>query len=172
MGERGGVSEPEARDDYTAYRARMSEKATEFEDFFFDVLRQHGLTVCRYVSRRWQYNVGECSGGVEVKFDDLIRKYGNLYIEVAEKAFPDESRPYAPSGIYRNDNSWLYAIGDYEAVFVFAKSTLRLLDKSGRYERKIKPTSIGFVLPEKKARVYAAAVFDELGGRPRFGGAA
>lgn len=149
----------EAREDYAEYRARMSEKATEFEDFVFDLLREHGLMVTRYVSRKWQYDMGECSGGVEVKFDDLVKKTGNLYVEVAEKATPDESRGYCPSGIYRNDNSWLYAIGDYAEVFVFAKKTLQHLDKSGRYERKQKPTSLAFVLPKEKARVYAARVF-------------
>lgn len=136
----------------------MSEKAVEYEDFAFDLLRQLGITVVRYVSREWQFGTGECSGGIEVKFDDRMRETGNLYIEVAEKARPDESRDYCPSGIYRNDNSWLYVIGDYSEVFVFAKRTLQHLDRSGRYERKAKATSLAFVLPIEKARLHAARV--------------
>ncbi|MEJ7871742.1 MAG: hypothetical protein WKF67_05750 [Rubrobacteraceae bacterium] len=149
----------EAQEDYQLYRARMSEKATEFEDFVFDLLRKHGLTVNRYVSRKWQYGVGECSGGIEVKFDDRMRETDNVYIEVAEKAQPNESRAYSPSGIYRNDNSWLYVIGDYYTVYVFAKKTLQHLHKSGRYEQKSKPTSLAFVLPKAKAELHAARVF-------------
>lgn len=149
------------QEDYAKYRAKMSEKATEFEDFVFDLLSKNGLNVTRYVSRKWQYEVGECSGGVEVKFDDLMRDTGNLYIEVAEKSVPNVSKSYYPSGIYRSDNSWLYVIGDYEEVFVFAKRTLWHLDRSNRYERKQTPTSLGFLLPKAKARVHAARVFGE-----------
>lgn len=149
----------EAYEDYADYRSQKAVEGTEYEDFVFDLLREKGLTVLRYVSQKWQYDTGECSGGIEVKYDSLIAEYGNVYIEIAEKARPDAERDYAPSGIYRDDNSWLYVIGDYDQVFVFAKSMLKLLHKSGRYLNKIKPTSKGFVMPEKQALRFAAKVF-------------
>lgn len=147
-----------AVEDYGAYRENNIRRGVEYEDFVFDILREEGLTVTRYASQKWQYGVGECSGGIEVKFDDKIDEYERLYIEVSEKAYPNSQRSYAPSGIYRNDNSWLYVVGDYKNVYIFAKSILKLLYLTGRYLGKETPTSQGFVLPVEKAEKYAACV--------------
>lgn len=153
---RGGAGLTE---DYAAYRARMVEKAIEYEDYVFDLLRQNGLTATRYVSKKWQWKVGECSAGIEVKFDDRLEETGNIYIEIAEKAYPEEARHYCPSGIYRNDNSWLYIIGNYEEVYVFAKNTLQLLHSTHRYKDVETPTSRAFLLNREQSQLYAARVF-------------
>ena len=49
---------------------------------------------------------------------------GNIYIETAEKAIPREG-PYVQSGIYRDDESWLYGIGDYSKFYIFGKKCLK-----------------------------------------------
>jgi hypothetical protein len=159
MGERGVMKPVEnVAEDYATYRARKSDDATEFEDHVFDLLRQRGITATRYVSRKWQLK-GECSAGIEVKFDEVSSRTGRLWIEVYEKSHPDNPR-YVKSGIYRDDNSWLYAIGNYAVVFVFCKTILRELHKSGRYEEveNNTGTSVGFFLSLSHAERWAAKV--------------
>jgi hypothetical protein len=84
---------------------------------------------------------------------------GNLYIEYEEKAVPRPG-PYAKAGIERADNTWLYVIGDYNTIFIFAKRLLVQLKDCGRYRQVTTPTSRGYLLPLADARKYAAAVIE------------
>lgn len=140
------------------YKVKHSE-ALFYQDFVVDVLMNVlGLAVVQYASREYQYTVGETRQGIEIKHDWNYAKTGNLYIETGEKAKPRPG-PFVPSGIRRNDNSWLYVIGDYDTVFGYSISILRLLQESGKYPEFIidKGTSMGFLLkgsrnePEKYA---------------------
>lgn len=146
--------------DYEGYREKQIEIGLEFQDFVQDVFHKDlGLSVGNYQSRRYQFEKGENRAGVEIKRDSKFRQSGNLYIELAEKARP-RNGAYAPSGINREDNSWLYVIGDESAVYVFAKSQLVRLAKCGKYpkvENKFK-TSVGMLLPVKDAETLAAKV--------------
>jgi hypothetical protein len=132
----------------------------EFQDLVVDLLREElGIVITNYQSRRFQFGVGENKQGIEIKLDRDILRTNNVSIEIAEKARaanPD----YAPSGIYRNDNSWLYIQGNWDIVFIFAKSILRLLHRSGRYRTNILPTLKSFLLPVDEARKYAARVLE------------
>ena len=83
-----------------------------------------------------------------MKYDSRFRETGNLYIEVAEKS--DAVLPnYTASGIMRDDNSWLYLIGDYEEAFIFAKNLLRAfcVPSNKDIEYKETPTSQGYTFP-------------------------
>ena len=150
---------------YDRYRQAQIADGQLFQDFVVDVLFEHlGLAVVQYTSRPYQQAVGESRTGVEIKHDKRYRQTGNLYIETAEKAVPRPG-PYAPSGIFRDDNSWLYVIGDYDVLFVFAKRLLRALAASGRYRavELATGTSRGFLVPDAEARKYAAAVLAPQG---------
>ena len=74
--------------------------------------------------------------------------------------------------IYRDDNSWLFVIGNYQRFFVLAASWLRLMDRASdnsgapRYRHVEHPTSRGFLLPGEAAERYAAMVVDVAGGAP------
>lgn len=100
---------------------------------------------------------GETLEGVEIKFDDLIYWYdpnGRVYIEVEEKANA-ENNNYVISGIYRNDNTKLYLVGDYSIWFLFSKKYLQWLDKLDPpflFRPKPTPTSRGFCIPIKNAK--------------------
>ena len=74
-----------------------------------------------------------------------------MYIETSEKSHSD-NKEYIPSGIYREDNSWLYVIGDEKTVYIFSTKYLRLLDS--RYKKVEKPTSKGFLMPVIEAEKY------------------
>lgn len=147
-------------EEYEAYRRAKTEAALKYQDFVADLLlKTLGLPVVQYVSRHYQLKVGESRNGVEIKHDEMYATTGNLWIEVAEKAHP---RPgdYAPAGIERDDNTWLYVIGDYSTVFGFPKAYLRTLKESNRY--RVTPnrwgTSLGFLLPAAAAARYAAFI--------------
>lgn len=132
----------------------------EFQDFVVDLLREQlGIVITNYQSQRFQFGVGENKQGIEIKLDREILRTNNVSIEIAEKA--RASNPYyVPSGIYRNDNSWLYIQGNWNIVFIFAKSILRLLHKSERYKINILPTLKSFLLPVDEAKKYAAKVIE------------
>lgn len=146
--------------DYEAYRSDQIEQSRIFQDFvcdcFLNILK---IPISTYGSRIYQQEIGESASGIEIKNDRNFHRTGNLYIEVREKARPRPG-PYADSGILRSDNTWLYVIGDFNNLFVFAKSLLVCLHQSRRYravENGTK-TSLGFLLPEADARKYAAQI--------------
>lgn len=145
---------------YEAYRKNKIESGQLYQDFIIDVFSNRlGMPISVYGSRAYQLTVGESRQGVEIKHDEKYSTTGNLWIELSEKARP---RPgdYAASGIHRDDNTWLYVIGNYDTVFVFAKNILVLMSKSGRYHKLENgtKTSWGYLLPDEDARKYAARI--------------
>ena len=147
---------------YEVYRQNRIEQGLLYQDFVVDLLLHTlGLAVVQYASRVYQTQIGESRTGVEIKYQDMYKKTGNLWIETAEKARP---RPgdYVPSGISNraHDNAWLFVTGDYDTVFGFPKRLLQALDASGRYPQRENntQTSVGYLLPDGHARKYAAFV--------------
>jgi hypothetical protein len=151
-------NEPE----YREYRNNQIESGAQFQDFVVSVCWQTiGLAIVQYSSKLYQQTVGESRTGAEIKNDRNFCTSGNLYIELMEKAEPREG-PYAMSGINRTDNSWLFIIGDYDTIFIFAKSILLGLYRTGKYrevENKTK-TSRAFLLPVEDAQRYAAVILE------------
>jgi hypothetical protein len=123
----------------------------EFQDLVAKELYQRGIVIVGYASRRFQNQEGENMLGAEIKRDGRFRETGNLYIEIAEKAHPDNPN-YVPSGIHRADNSWLFVIGDEKTIYIFATVYLRLM--AHRYHAVITPTSVGFTIPMSDAEKY------------------
>jgi hypothetical protein len=142
---------------YQDYYAEKLGKGLEFQDFVTSLLFESGIAVIQYSSRRYQFERGENSGGIEIKFDEKFELTRNLYIEYAEKSRPTNLQ-FVPSGIYRLDNSWMYAIGNYKTVYLFVTRHLRWLHQRQRFEEKQTPTSQGFLLPEITAKKYAARI--------------
>ncbi len=145
-----------------------------FQDFVQKQLLKHGIIVMLNTSEKYQNTIGESLSGVEIKLDRRFEETGNLYIEVAEKS--DRYNPnYVESGIYRNDNTWLYCIGNYNQVFLIPKKQLQIIHKdyiNGQYigyrrqgiKIKKTPTSEGMVIPIDYALKYIVikhVVFNE-----------
>ena len=141
---------------YTDYYNEKLQEGKEYEDFISEKLRSVGIITGIYTSKRWQLEHGESASGIEIKFDKRFKETGNLYIEVAEKSHPSMPE-YSPSGIMRNDNSYLYVIGDYDQAFMFAKKQLQVIYENTQYwsKRGIQlrqtKTSKGFLFPAKSA---------------------
>lgn len=140
------------------YRPAKIEQGRIYQDFVIDAfLTILKLPICQFSSSLYQNHVGESVCGVEIKFDDRFAETGNLYIETAEKAYPRDGA-YVPSGIYRSDNSWLYVIGNFDTIFIFAKNLLQGMQQRGKYRAVQTPTSQAFLLPGVDAYKYASKV--------------
>jgi hypothetical protein len=125
----------------------------EFLDFVVISLYRHGLILQPFTSRLYQYAKGESLQGWEVKLDNRFTETGRLSIEIAEKTQANNSS-WAPSGIYRNDNTWLYIQGNYEYLYLFSKQWLIKLHKSKRYKEDATTTVKKFYLPIADADKY------------------
>lgn len=138
----------------TEYYKEMLSKGLEFQDFVTDILiKELGISLSSYSSVKYQNNKGENKQGFEIKFDDRCKETGNLYIETSEKS--NENNPnYVDSGIYRNDNAWIYIIGNYEELYIFSKSHLILMHKTKQYKEVFTKTSKGFLIGKEDADKY------------------
>lgn len=132
----------------TEYYKECLEKGLKYQDFITEILLiELGICLSSYASKKYQQCKGENIQGFEIKFDDKFKETGNIYIEVKEKSNSNNEN-YVKSGIYRNDNTWLYLIGNYNTLYIFSKSHLKLMHEKKKYEEKIIPTSKGFIIPE------------------------
>lgn len=129
------------------YYGKQLRDGVEYQDFVAHELCKRGMPIVSYGSRKFQYDYGENMLGAEIKYDKKFRETGNLYIETAEKSHPSNSR-YVPSGVMREDNSWLFMIGDYRDLYIFPTNFLRKLIecKNWRFISD-KPTSQGYLMP-------------------------
>jgi len=130
----------------TKYYKEKLQQGLYFQDYIMELLYKNGIPLISYSSKEYQNMIGENKAGIEIKNDMNFRKTGNLYIETAEKS-KAENEYFVKSGIYRNDNTWLYLIGDKETVFVLSKKQLQILHGKNKYRNVKIATSRGFLLP-------------------------
>ena len=141
------------------YYQEKLEQGNAYQDFVCRELLHHGLIVQNTTSKQEQLQ-GENLQGWEIKLDLQMQQTGRIYIETHEKSHSGNIH-YVPSGIYRQDNSWLFCIGDYRVLFVFGKKTLQRLDLNNPrwlYRPARTPTSQGFCLPVDRAEQIAERV--------------
>lgn len=117
-----------------------------YQDMIVEKLYEIGLPIISYSSKEFQYTIGENKAGIEIKNDTRFLETKNFYIEISEKS-NSQNINFIKSGIYRDDNTWLYVIGNDVEFHVFSKKQLVLLHKSKKYKTVETPTSKGFLLP-------------------------
>lgn len=129
----------------------------EYQDFVAYQLARRGIVFCNYQSKIWQEKLGENALGLEIKLDRKLSTTGSIYIEIAEKRRAT-NEDYVISGIYRRDNSFLYAVGDYAELFIWGKRQLLQIHAdldthkiTGFRDIRTK-TSVGFTIPVDFAR--------------------
>lgn len=138
----------------------------EYQDFIIEYLcKNMGLSISLFQSKKYQFNIGETVQGIEIKYDarstgDCTYKEciatGNVGIEVAEKT-KSTNENFIKSGIYRNDNSWLYVVGNYHCAWIFSKNILRKLHGTNKYKTlPTLPTIMTMLLPVNIADQYCA----------------
>jgi len=129
----------------TEYYSDKFEEGLAYQDFVIDELYKIGFPLVTYASRKYQYTKGE-SKCVEIKLDNNWRRTGNLYFETAEKT-KAENENFIVSGILRDEQTWLYIIGDYTKIFILSKKQLALLHDIGHYRKVEIATSQGILIP-------------------------
>lgn len=143
------------------YKEKLNE-GIEYQDFIAEKLWDMGIPIVSYGSKKYQYGKGENRNGIEIKYDKKIKDTGNIYIEVAEKT-NENNKYFVDSGIFRS-NSWLYIIGDYETIYIFAVNQLKILYDNKKYREVETKTSKGYLLPVKEAKEGIAIYIIECGG--------
>lgn len=139
------------------------EVGLEFQDFIITkLLRDFGIVIQPYSSKKYQFEIGESLQGYEIKYDarstgDCTYGYNvatnNVAIEVYEKTNENNDK-WIPSGILREDNTIYYVIGNYDMCWIVDKIVLRRMLKSGNYEIKI-------TLPTIKTMLIPINIMDE-----------
>lgn len=148
---------------YPLYQNNSSiARGEEFQDLVMMELRQKGIFIQTFTSRKYQFGMGENPQGVEIKLDARCLETGQLSIEIAEKSGPALLQ-YTASGIYRSDNTWLYVQGNDQTFFAFQRNILCLLHKTKKYREHELSTIRKFYLPLSDAHKYAAFVVDRKG---------
>lgn len=131
-------------------------KGSEYQDFVVMECMKIGLPIIMTSTYINQNKYGESFNGFEIKFDDNFKKTGNLYFEYEERRQNKDN--WVKSGIKKDDNTWIYIIGDYDNIFFFSKNTLNkiaeYIDKGGKVGaktlRELKKeinTSRGYTIP-------------------------
>ena len=138
----GGLGKPTMN---KYYREKL-EEGQQYQEFVTEKLYDIGLPIIGYSSKKYQFMIGENKCGFEIKLDNNISKTGNIYIEVSEKS-NEKNDNYVASGIYRNDNTWLYIIGNYEKIYIFSKKHLRIVEENKTFRTVETKTSQGFLIP-------------------------
>ena len=149
----------EMKFDYEANYKNQLKEAQEFQDFWCSYLWKHEcLAIGNFSSEKYQKKVGENLQGFEFKYDKQFCKTGNLWIETEERKTPKQK--YVTSGIYRNDNTWMYCIGDYSTLYIFTKKGLCKLVKLNHLSiiANNNDTSKGYLMSKNLASKYAAKV--------------
>ena len=120
----------------------------DYQEFVTNILFiKLKLPILCYNHKEDQLKYGENPQGIEIKFDRMLEKTGNVYIETATLGHPLD-------GIYKeNDESWLFIIGNYDKFYMFSRKTLIRMHVSGKFrqvENKYNSSS-GFLLSGEDA---------------------
>ena len=107
-----------------AKRPTVFAEGIEYQDFVCHQLARHHIILQNLASKKYQFSVGENLQGFEIKLDMRCTETGRMSIEIGEKMRANHNA-WIPSGIYRNDNSWLYIQGNFDIIAIFAKNWLR-----------------------------------------------
>lgn len=137
------------------YYMEKLEQGLYYQDKVMEKLYEVGLPLISYSSKKYQQMIGENKAGIEIKNDTKFSVTNNFYIEIAEKSDPSNPN-YIPSGIYRNDNTWLYIMGDEKVFYIFSKKHLKFIHSKNKYKEVQTLTSKGFLLPKKDADLFYA----------------
>tara|TARA_R110002020_G_scaffold406109_1_gene616140 strand:+ start:161 stop:592 length:432 start_codon:yes stop_codon:yes gene_type:complete len=136
------------------------ELGRQFQDTILFDLNKRGISFSNYTSKKFQYEVGENTAGIEIKHDMKFRITGNLFIEIATKT---RNNDWIKSGIFRDDNSWLFLIGDQKKYWIFGKKSLQRVLNFSNFKSILTTDSKGYLLPVKDADNFAEKVIENKG---------
>jgi hypothetical protein len=95
----------------------------EYQDKVCILLARYNIILQNINSKKFQYTVGENLQGFEIKQDKTSIKTNRYSIEIAEKQNGINNK-WIDSGIFRNDNSFIYIQGNDLFFHMFSKNLL------------------------------------------------
>ena len=141
----------------------IKEEDLQYQDFVTDKMHELlGWNLNCYASLKWNIEKGESLSRIEIKNDRLMESTKNLYIETAERCWNENKPSFVPSGIFREDNSIMWWIGDYHQAFLISKRMLKKLYEAKIFKEKETPTSKGFLIPIAYIRKKPWTIIAEL----------
>jgi len=148
---------------YQKVRDENRRKEKSFESWIEKYIKErYGKSLGVHYSKTDQLDIGESDSKTEIKHNHKYSKTGNLFIEIDKLTKHGE---WIKSGIYREDNSRWYLIGDRNKFWLFKKEILKKEFGNNHYS-KIPgylpgfafPTSHGYLLPIEKANQIAKKI--------------
>lgn len=107
------------------YFNQCKEIGEQYQDFVMKELLKIGVVVQCYSSGKYQYECGESISGIEIKHDSKIKETKRIYFET--NAINKDLNKFVKGGIFKEDNAWLYVIGDEDDIYIFAKAQIKQL---------------------------------------------
>jgi hypothetical protein len=105
----------------------------EYQDKVCIELSKYNIILQNINSKIFQYEIGENLQGFEIKQDKTSLKTNRYSIEIAEKTNGNNIN-WINSGIFRNDNSFIYIQGNEKFFHMFSKSFLINIYKTNKYK--------------------------------------
>lgn len=136
-------------------------KSHRFEIYLEQLFLGYNFDIGLYYSKDGQYS-GESASGIEIKFDEKSLETGNLYIETNESLWSDQN--FVNSGIFKDDNTKIIAIGNFKFIFFFRRDFLvelyNEIDQFPELKKRsaIRGTSKGFIMPISFAEKYTLGI--------------
>tara|TARA_R110002012_G_scaffold280_9_gene1109 strand:+ start:946 stop:1419 length:474 start_codon:yes stop_codon:yes gene_type:complete len=137
------------------YYNNKLEEGKKYELFIKEQLyKQKNFKLNLFESKLDQYNIGESLEGIEIKFDNKMKYTKNVYIEFAEKT-NSNNKDWINSGIFRNDNTHSWIIGNYNKAYIFWKIALQQIFKNKKYLKEVETkTSKGVLLNKEMIKKF------------------
>lgn len=107
-----------------------NELGSRYQDIISRELLKIGIVVQCHTSCYFQMNYGESPQGIEIKHDSKIIQTKRIYFEF--NAINKKGDKFIGGGIEKEDNAWLYVIGNGRECWIFSKKQLRALFRQVR----------------------------------------
>lgn len=141
----------------------IQEEDLQYQDFVTDKMHELlGWNLNCYASLKWNIEKGESLSRIEIKNDRQMESTGNLYIETAERCWNENKPSFVPSGIFREDNTLLWWVGDYKRAFIMSKRLLKALYYKVNFKKVETATSQGFLIPISYINKNPWVIIEEL----------
>lgn len=106
-----------------------------YQDILSRELLNYGIVIQCHTSKFMQFNYGENPQGIEIKHDSKIVETNNIFFEFS--AINKKGDKFINGGIEKQDNAWLYIIGNGKECWIFAKNQLQSLFRKVKQNQQL-----------------------------------
>lgn len=129
------------------YHKNMLELGLEYQDNVAKyMMKYHHMPIVYYTSYKEQWR-GESLNGIEVKFDARSTETGNIFMLTKIK---NKSGVWQKSGIYKEDNTIWFIIGNHNEAWMVSKHILLQIVKTCHEVENNTGECMGYLIPRAK----------------------